>query len=921
MPPFRDFYQALNDRSPFPWQSRLAAQVEREGKWPREIGVPTGLGKTACLDIAVWWLASQADRCPSERTAPTRIWWLVNRRLLVDSTYEHAERIRCALLDAAEREDHDQHGQPLGRVARRLRALGADPHADPLEVIRLRGGVRSHRPVDPSRPAVIMSTIPMYGSRLLFRGYGSTRLMRPVDAALAGTDSLLLVDEAHLARHLLELVPALEECAPNAKLVLGERRTYPQVVALTATGDAAAGDRFVLDGADEKHPLVSQRLDADKPLEARHESGNVSRRLAEATQRLLAKGEPAATCLVFANSPATARATHERLETAFRRVGADVLLLTGRMREREAERIRNLILDPVDGMTAGRPRNHARERHLIVVATQTLEVGADLDAEYLVTEQCGVRALTQRLGRLNRLGAFPHARAVYVHMPSQAKKRAGAKEATWPVYGAEPATVIRRLEVGRDADQTVPLSPRSAREVLGAPGDDPGRAPEILKGILWEWTKTTTPPEGEAPVEPYFQGIADADYSVSFIWRTYVPGVGERLWPRAADGEAISVPIGEARQALGEDTELRVLDADHLTMTSVTARDVRPGAIIVLSSECGLMDEFGWNPDATSPVVDISLGTHGVPLDADAIRRLTGASIGGTIKVAVGDIPDDEDVDEVAQTAAVQAILGVLHHARPTGWEDTEWRDLVSALKPEVVSADNEVSRLPVDHRSLQRRSDELDERSLAGTATDLELHCQAVGARSRGIAERLGLAAALADTVAEAGQFHDLGKADRRFQRWLDPGGRRSAPVAKSNVPQSRWSATRKTAGWPQGGRHEALSARIVQAWMARHPEALNGIAADLLLHLVVSHHGYGRPLVPPVDDAYDDQVRACVRGDEVSVSARLAVIDWTQPGRFWALSDRFGPWGLALLETIVRQADHAVSSGAHVHELEEGA
>ena len=32
--------------------------------------------------------------------------------------------------------------------------------------------------------------------------------------------------------------------------------------------------------------------------------------------------------------------------------------------------------------------------------------------------------------------------------------------------------------------------------------------PEVLPGILWEWTKTTNPPEGEAPVEPYFSGIA-----------------------------------------------------------------------------------------------------------------------------------------------------------------------------------------------------------------------------------------------------------------------------------------------------------------------------------------------------------------------------------------------------------------------------
>ena len=98
-PTFADFYQALNNRSPFPWQARLAQRVAEIGEWPPEIGVPTGLGKTACLDIAVWWLATQAHWEPEQRTAPTRIWWVVNRRLLVDSTAEHAERLGRALAD------------------------------------------------------------------------------------------------------------------------------------------------------------------------------------------------------------------------------------------------------------------------------------------------------------------------------------------------------------------------------------------------------------------------------------------------------------------------------------------------------------------------------------------------------------------------------------------------------------------------------------------------------------------------------------------------------------------------------------------------------------------------------------------------------------------------------------------------------
>ena len=159
-------------------------------------------------------------------------------------------------------------------------------------------------------------------------------------------------------------------------------------------------------------------------------------------------------------------------------------------------------------MAAARAVALGRQRHLVVVATQTLEVGADIDAEYLVTEACGVRALTQRLGRLNRLGRFPHARAVYIHVPPPKRGRKATDPGTWPVYGAEPASVLERLQEACAAEGTVSLSPRQVAEVLGPPQDLSARAPEVLPGILWEWTKTTTPPEGEAPVEPYFSGIA-----------------------------------------------------------------------------------------------------------------------------------------------------------------------------------------------------------------------------------------------------------------------------------------------------------------------------------------------------------------------------------------------------------------------------
>ena len=210
----------------------------------------------------MWWLASQADRPPETRTAPTRIWWVVNRCLLVDSTTEHAEAIANALRDPDSLELDRRATAVLASIAHRLRSLSADPGAAPLEVIRLRGGIASRTPTDPSRPAILLCTLPMYGSRLLFRGYGST--LRAVDAAMAGTDSLVLLDEAHLAPHLRALFPAVADCTPGAQAILGEARSSTRLVTLTATGDDADGQPFGLDDEDEAHPVVRQRLDAAK---------------------------------------------------------------------------------------------------------------------------------------------------------------------------------------------------------------------------------------------------------------------------------------------------------------------------------------------------------------------------------------------------------------------------------------------------------------------------------------------------------------------------------------------------------------------------------------------------------------------------------------------------------------------------------
>ena len=913
---FPEFYRAINGREPFPWQARLADLVAREERWRSEIRVPTGLGKTACLDIAVWWLASQADRAPCRRTAPTRIWWVVNRRLLVDSTADHARRMADTLCDPAAAGLGDTDRQVVERIGDRLRALWVDAKAAPLDVISLRGGVASRSPTDAARPTIILCTLPMYGSRLLFRGYGSR--WRSVDAAMAGTDSLVLLDEAHLAPHLKSLIPALADCHPTASEILGGGRARPQLVALTATGDAGTSQRFDLDADDEAHAVVRERLDAVKPVRVQVAgAGDASKCLADAALDLIHPSSRPVTCLVFANSPRTARATFDRLQKAKPLVGADVLLLTGLARDREAQRVRQRILDPDSGMAAGRDTG-SRECHLVVVATQTLEVGADVDAEYLVTEACGVRALTQRLGRLNRLGRFPHAQAIYVHLPPPRRRGSKGTEETWPVYQAEPAKVLERLRAACGEDGTVNLSPRVIGHTLGLPGDDPGRASEVLPGLLWEWTKTTTPPDGEAPVEPYFSDIAAPGYSVSLLWRAHVPNPGKRLWPRPSDREAIDVPLNDVRAILADEEMCRI-GANGITVESATVDDLRPGDRLVLPTDRGLLDAFGWNPSCSDPVVDTSLQGLGLPLDAQVIERLCSLRLEQWTTAALGDDDDADQVDELDRTHALEEIVAVIRDApAPAGWEREEWTRYAHALTPRLLQPHNEVPRLPVRSPRREMPNDDFDELSLAPAAVELDRHGNAVGRRAQMIAERMGVPPNLLATVARAAGLHDIGKADPRFQRWLSPDHRHDGPLlGKSDTPRHRWEGKRIASGWPRGGRHEDLSARLVQAWLERVPDWGTPMERDLLVHLVISHHGKGRPLVAPAVDGTSATVRGMVEGVAVEANADLGITDWGQPARFRRLDAALGPWGLALLEAIVIRADHAVSAG--VRELEE--
>jgi len=907
--PFADFYRATNTgRAPFPWQSRLADTVIREG-WPSQISVPTGLGKTACLDIAIWALARSA--AIGQARAQTRIWYVVNRRLLVDAAFEHGCRIAGLLANPDLLEDPAR--SVVAAVADALRSLAAVAlPSGPLHVARLRGNADlGSRAPDPSFPSIHFATVDMFASRWLFRGYGASRSMRPIEAALAGTDSLVLLDEAHLSLPLVQLAAtAAESDTGPAATVLPLARSRPVIVSLTATGDHSR-EGFDLDSADLTHPEVARRLHASKSCRL---VDTTHAKLAStlATEALLLLEDPPAsrrTCIVFTNTPKMARDVMSAISSAIagRAAQPELALLTGRMRDYEARRVRQRLLALDSGVLSGLERTKAS--NLIVVATQTLEVGADFDFDGLVTESTGVRSLIQRLGRLNRLGSRLAAQCTVCH-PSDMTQ--------WPVYGQEPQQTWERLCRSAHGG-TLDLSPQNIDEILGEPQDVPQRIAELLPSHLWEWAKTSVESVDEAPVECFFAGF-DSQMTVSFIWRSHQPRDGVRLFPPVSGAEAVDIPIGEARQLLSTrfaDRTVRRLASDRSSLETVPQGALRPGDIVIMRPDSGCYDEFGWNVDANITVLDVSpLRAAALLLTDPVLDNLAPGCLEqvGDLVERLGHSANGDDPDDPPRTAD---LVEVLRSCSTHPWiESADWTTFLNALGPVVASPVDDAARiLPITKspqlEPLLPASDAFDDLSFEQTPLALSTHLTSVGQLAELIADRLGLPPALIAAVRLAGEWHDLGKVDPRFQRWLDPDALSSTLLAKSTIRRDRIEGARRSAGWPRGGRHELLSVRLAAEYLTATTVDCD---TELVLHLIATHHGQGRPLVPTVEDDATFPISADLNGLTSTVASNLSSPDWAQPARFRCVCERYGLWGAALLESIVRQADHLASARAAV-------
>ena len=235
-------------------------------------------------------------------------------------------------------------------------------------------------------------------------------------------DSVMVLDEAHLNRQLLQTA---RDAADIVALAVGSLGSVSglQVVAMTATPDPTGNGpgqpavEGVRAGDIEAEPGLRAALTTQKPVRVVTTSERagkgaaadryvslLARQAVELADRVDQVSGLPRTVLCVVNTVRVAVALAEALE---KEVGAEaVACWVGRMRP--------LDLDALRAQRPGLFTTDGDSAVAFLVATQTVEVGIDIDCAGLLTELASGSALTQRFGRVNRRGLRKDAPVVVV---------------------------------------------------------------------------------------------------------------------------------------------------------------------------------------------------------------------------------------------------------------------------------------------------------------------------------------------------------------------------------------------------------------------------------------------------------------------------------------------------------------------------
>jgi CRISPR-associated endonuclease/helicase Cas3 len=812
---FAELFRRATGSEPYGFQARIA----RDGL-PDLIEAPWGAGTTG---VVLAWLWRRLYGPDPGRPARRLIYALPQRSL----TEQVSAEVRGWLANLALTDDVSLHV-----------AMGARWETE--------GEWRD----DLHKPAIVIGTTDGLVSKALNRALGMSRAIFPIDFALVTNGAHWVIDEPELSPQATTTMRQLAAFAAR----LGTAEPF----GLTCLSTAAKRQIHIL--GIERTGALGTRLAALRAVRRLPVDPGDHQALATA---VLERHRPGALTLVVVNTVDAA----QRLYRQLRVDATDCTLLHARFRG--IERVGRLA-----GATGqpGQPGDRGLSGGRIVVTTQVVEAGLDLDAELLVTEAAPWPSLIQRAGHCNRGGLLIADAEVWWLPPPD----------PFP-YQQEDIDATER-ELGRLEGERLTIDDLTARDVPRGRG----RLTVIRQSDLARLFDTSPDPSGnDVDIAPCLRDAGDRDaedLDVEVAWATWTAGADAAPDPEIrvpAVEYRCRVPIGDV-VALSRDRAVWRFDraaGGWARVTQQPASRPRPGEVLLVSAADGGYDpETGFDPAAPGPVPD---SPELLTPDELAERLALAAAEAALLTDGVADAEDDAD------------------EAEPRRWQ------------------------------SLDEHSEQVRDQAAALLAV---------------LAPSIPPEAARSAIVA--GYLHDLGKAHEIWQNAIcaladdeeKAGIEAGRPWAKSGGNGALLFAH------GVAFRHELASLLLIDGPLAAL--AAESPDPDLTKYLVLAHHGKLRvqvrehlapaPLpVPPVPAAHalqsegqpsDNVIRGLRQGATSTIPAMLGqpattlTVDLDQflldGDNAWTrtvtrLRDRYGPFILAYLETVVRVADWRASGG----------
>lgn len=1016
---FKEFIAAVHSdpesglpaRTPYQWQIRLMLNIAEHGFWPQSIGAPTASGKTSVIDIHVF-LNAMAGLSTIEgselfglplQSIPRRLALTVNRRSLVDDQFDEAR----VLQDKMQNEHDADGGLDVFRNGLELRSavddgIKRDSLGPRMVAVELRGGVSPDREwrYYPQTCAVICATPDMFGSRLLFRGYGTSRTMRSMEAGLLAYDTVLIADEAHLSRQLLKTARQVARIENMADVPLVQQISPLQVVETTATPTSEESDNVVsvLESDFVTDDTLEKRLNQPKPVVVNCDFGKVKDETDAIVEQCLSLIQSNIVADVSNNSDAhvlgcilntvqKARLVADKLEKLCKKNGIKrpIDVYIGPMRAYDKKKVANRLRSLSELEPDKAP--------CCIIGTQTLEVGIDVDFANMVTEIAPGSALVQRAGRVNRRGLRPEG-AVYVFgidlQKLSDKKRISETAPYMPDDVMKTQNWLKTIEKTADGRPNISawstgksLVPREASnrllfqrlepwDVENLSVTDEDLCADMCENDLQQgradlnlWLRDNLD-SSDTDINVVVRSLPWNDMSAIRILEMAQPE-NDELFPVGtwcglqeffeflAKGDEKARRKGARVEVVNEKNEKNKVDLPHRVfryrasepeghrVVCLHSQDAERG--VIKSGDILILDDYErafsaftedvaiFDPEGSSTVEDIfnKCGSSTLVIN-DASSKLKEAEAFRHIQDIEEEVSAGYDTEasdsiqdnmqkslrllraSVVTDSTKSAECSLLCFECEYSCTDIDGNEIAHEVQWIVTSAYENAPDSEADQEIMISRKKTL---LLGGVDNDSgicrkEGHQDHVAWRAQALGKAVGLDSALINDLRIAGEYHDEGKKDKRFQRLL----RNNRKVLETELwAKSRYFVSNakereirneyRLHGW----RHEQRSVvEFLQACETR--EQLHDMDKDdkqLIERLIGTSHGHGRAaflhgtgyLLPEEGGAARE-----TNPELNDLSDRLF-----ENGDWETLIDRtnqrYGFWGVSYLEALLRAAD----------------